>query len=170
MARMKSSTASITTMDEADSILREMCEIETSIEAIDNDANEKIAKIKEKAAIDGKELRDRYKVCLDTLKAYASYFREELFREKKSIERPFGVLGFRKAPDAISVSKNTADLLKKLGLAKYIRTKIEPNKEAMLSLSDETLAQVEAVRKIKEDFFVETKRELVNQAITRNIA
>jgi len=165
MARTKSAAASITTMDEADSILREMCEIETSIEAIDNDANEKIAKIKEKAAIDGKELR-----CLDTLKAYASYFREELFKDKKSIERPFGILGFRKAPDAISVSKNTAELLKKLGLAKYIRTKIEPDKEAMLSLSDETLAQVEAVRKIKEDFFVETKRELVNQSITRNIA
>jgi Mu-like prophage host-nuclease inhibitor protein Gam len=170
MARVKSATMAISTIDEADAILREMCEIEASIEAIDNDANERIARIKEKAANDGKGLRDRYKACQESLKSYATYFRGEIFKDKKSLDRPFGTIGFRKAPDAISCSKNTAELLKKLGLDKFIRTKIEPDKEAMLSLPDETLLQVEAVRKSKEDFFIETKRELVNQTITRNIA
>ncbi len=83
------------------------------------------------------------------------------------MERSFGTFGFRKAPDAVSVSKDTAELLKKFGLDEYIRTKIEPDKEAMLSLDDETLEKVNAARKQKEDFFVETKRDLVNQELAK---
>jgi len=170
MARTKSNAATIKTLDEADAILKEMCEIEADIEFIDNDANELIAKIKEKAAADGKELRDRYKSCHETLKAFAAYFRGDLFKDRKSMERPFGTLGFRKAPDSITCSKQTADLLKKIGLEQFVRVRIEPDKEAMLSLSDETLAQVEAARKSREDFFVETKRDLVNQELAKRSA
>ena len=86
------------------------------------------------------------------------------------MERHFGTFGFRKAPDSITVSKETADLLKKLGFDQYIRTKIEPDKEAMLSLDDATLEQVRAARKQKEDFFVETKRDLVNQELAKRSA
>ena len=169
MARTKSNASTIKSLTEADKVMQEMCEIETKLETIDNAANEEISKIKETAASDGKSLRERYKACHESLKAYAVYFRGELFKEKKSLERPFGILGFRKSPDSIAVSKNTPELLKNLGLDEYIRVKIEPDKEAMLSLSDETLQQVEAVRKSKEDFFIETRRELVNQQIS-NIA
>lgn len=170
MARTKSNAATLKTMEEADAILKEMCEIEAGIETIDNLANEEIAKIKDKAAAKGKPLRDRYKSCHESLKAYASYFRGELFKDKKSLERPFGSIGFRKAPDSISCSKDTAELLKKSGLDQYVRVRIEPDKEAMLSLSDEELAQVGAVRKCREDFYVETKRELVNQEIAAKSA
>nr|WP_303932476.1 hypothetical protein [Treponema denticola] len=37
----------------------------------------------------------------------------------------------------------------------------------MLSLDDETLSQVGAARKSKEDFFAETKRDLVNQELAK---
>lgn len=166
MARTRSNAATIKTITEADAILQEMCEIEASMETIDNEANAEIAKIKERAANEGKTLRERYKACHESLKNYAVYFRGELFKDKKSVDRPFGILGFRKAPDSITTTKNTADLLKKLGLERFVRVKIEPDKESMLSLPDETLQQVEAARKSKEDFFVETKRERVNQEIS----
>ncbi len=170
MARTKSNAATIKSLEEADAILKEMCEIEADIEYIDNTANEKIAKIKEKAAADGKALRDRYKSCHETLKSYAAYFRGELFKDRKSLDRPFGTLGFRKAPDAISCTQQTAELLKKIGLDQYVRVRIEPDKEAMLGLTDDTLSKVEAVRKSREDFYVETKRDLVNQELSKRSA
>ena len=163
MARSKSNEFAIKTLEEADFILKEMCDLESQIEAIDNEGNEKIAEIKKSMADTGKPLRDRYKTCVKAMEAFARYFRGEIFKEKKSLIRTFGTFGFRKAPDSISTTKDTADLLQKLGLEQYVRTKIEPDKEAMLQLDDETLATVGAARKQKEDFFVETKREQVNQ-------
>jgi len=163
MARTTSNTLTIKSLEEADWILKEMCALESTIEEIDNEANEKIAKLKEAAAKEGKPLRDRYKSCVKAMEAYARYFRGDIFKDKKSVVRTFGIFGFRKAPDSISVTKDTAELLQKHGLDSFIRTKIEPDKEAMLTLDDETLATVGAARKQKEDFFVETKREQVNQ-------
>ena len=163
MARSTSNSMTIKSLEEADFILKEMCELESRIEEIDNEANEQIAILKQTAAKEGKPLRDRYKSCVKAMEVFARYFRGEFFKEKKSLTRMFGTFGFRKAPDSISVTKETADLLAKHGLDSYVRTKIEPDKEAMLSLDDETLAAVGAARKQKEDFFVETKREQVNQ-------
>ena len=60
MARTKSNAATITTIEEAEKILKEMCELEAQWEKIDNAANKKIADIKEKAANDGKVLRYAY--------------------------------------------------------------------------------------------------------------
>lgn len=166
-ARTKNNETAIKTLEEADRALQEMCGIEARIEAVDNEADGRIAEIKEKAAAEGKPLRERYKSCVKALEAYARYFRGELFLERKSLERSFGSFGFRKAPDSVSVSKGTAELLVKLGLKKYTRAKIEPDKEAMLSLDDETLEKAGAARRQKEDFFVETKRELVNQELAK---
>ncbi|MDR1507859.1 MAG: host-nuclease inhibitor Gam family protein [Treponema sp.] len=170
MARIKSNAAALKTMDEADAVLKELCEIESQVEILDNAADKQIARIKAQVAKDGKPLRNRKKSLVQALEAYARYFRGELFKDRKSLERPFGSFGFRKAPDAVSVSKETAGLLKALGFEQYVRTKIEPDKEAMLALDDETLEKVKAARKQKEDFFIETKRELVNQELTKRSA
>jgi len=167
MARTKSNEFAIKSLEEADRVLQELCEIEAQIEAIDNAAHEDIALIKKRAAEEGKPMRERYKSCVKAIEAYARYFRGDLFKDRKSLDRTFGIFGFRKAPDAISVSKETAELLQKHGLEEYVRTKIEPDKEAMLSLDDETLEKVGAARRQKEDFFVETKRELVNQELAK---
>jgi len=137
------------------------------LETIDNTADEEIAQIKERAATEGKLLREQHKANIAALEAYAAYYREELFKDRKSLERPFGTFGYRKAPDAIHVSKETAELLKQAGLEEYLRVKVEPDKEAMLALTDETLAEVRASRRSREDFFIETKREQVNQDLAK---
>ena len=167
MSRTKSNGIVLKTLDDADKTLQKLCEIESQIEAIDNAADEEIAQIKERTATEGKLLREQHTACITALEAYAAYYREELFRDRKSLDRPFGTFGYRKAPDSIHVCKETADLLKKHGLDQYLRVKIEPDKEAMLSLSEDTLTLVRACRKSKEDFFVEPKREQVNQDLAK---
>jgi len=167
MGRTKSNGIILKTLDDADRTLQKLCEIESQLEAIDNTADEEIARIKERAATEGKALREQHKANITALEAYAAYYRDELFKERKSLERPFGVFGYRKAPDSIHVCKETADLLKQQGLDQYLRVKIEPDKEAMLSLAEDTLALVRASRKSKEDFFIETRREQVNQDLAK---
>ena len=170
MGRTKSNGIILKSLDDADKTLQKLCEIESQLESIDNTADEEIAKIKERAAAEGKSLRDQKKALVTSLEAYAAYYREELFKDRKSLERPFGIFGYRKAPDSIRVSKETADLLKQHGFEECLRVKIEPDKEAMLSLDNETLEKVGAARREKEDFFVETKRELVNQKLSEKSA
>ena len=167
MARTKSNEMTIKTLEEADKVLQELCGIEAGLEAIDGEADAEIAAVKQAAAEEGRPLRERHKSLVKAMEAYARYFRGDLFSSRKSLERTFGSFGFRKAPDSISVSKETAALLEKFGLNQYIRTKIEPDKEAMLALDDAELAKVGAARRQKEDFFVETKRELVNQELSK---
>jgi len=170
MARTKTNGTVLKTLEDADRVLRELGEVETSLEEIDNTANAEIAKLKEKAAIEGKALRDKHKEHVAAIEAFAVYFRQDYFKDRKSLERPFGTFGFRKAPDAISVSKETAELLLKAGLEGFVRTKIEPDKEAMLSLDEDTLAAVRASRRTKEDFFVEPRREQPNQDMVKKSA
>jgi phage host-nuclease inhibitor protein Gam len=65
------------------------------------------------------------------------------------------------------VKKTTVELLKKLKLDRYILVKEEPSKEAMADLDDETLHQVDAVRKVKDDFFCEADKEEVNKELLK---
>lgn len=163
MGRYKPNVLAIKSLDDVDKVLQELCALETRIEQIDAEGDAQIAKIKEETVRAGKPLRERVKELTAALKAFADYHKHELFKDRKSIERAFGIIGYRKTPPSISVSKHTVELLEKLGLNSYIRIRKEPDKEAMLELDDDSLAQVEAVRKSREEFFVQPKREQVNK-------
>ena len=165
MARYKPNVLALKSLDDVDKVLQELCALESKIEAVDAEADAQIAKIKEETARIGKPLRERVKELTASIKAFADYHKHELFKDRKSIERSFGIIGYRKTPPSISVSKHTVELMEKLGLTAYIRVRKEPDKEAMLELDDEPLAQVEAVRKSREEFFVQPKREQVNKEL-----
>jgi hypothetical protein len=66
-----------------------------------------------------------------------------------------------------SAQKTTVALLEKLRLDRYIRIEKQPDKEAMGDMDDESLAQMDAVRKTKDDFFCEADREEVNKDLVR---
>jgi phage host-nuclease inhibitor protein Gam len=89
-----------------------------------------------------------------------------LFKDRKTVQVSFGIFGYRKST-TISVKKNTIGLLKKLHLEKYIRVKEEVNKEAIAALNDESLRQVDAVRKVKDDFFCEANKEEINKDLLK---
>ncbi|HOX30883.1 MAG TPA: host-nuclease inhibitor Gam family protein [Spirochaetales bacterium] len=165
MGRYKPNVSEIQSLEDADRLLKEMCALETKIERIDSEGDKQIAEIKAKTAEQGKALRERVKELSASLKAYSDYNKSELFKDRKSIDRSFGSFGYRKNPPSITTAKDTVELLEKLGMSQYVRVKREVDKEALMGLDDETLATVNAVRKAKEEFFVQPKREMVNQDI-----
>ena len=161
--RYKPEVQPIQTIDDADKALFELCELEGKLEEIDTKAEREIAQIREKVTTTGKPIRERIKELNATLKAWASFYKKDLFKEHKSIERPFGTFGYRKSPAKIVITKETIELLKKQGHLDFVRIKEEVDKEALRDFTDEELAAVGASRKIKEEFFCQTKREQVNK-------
>jgi phage host-nuclease inhibitor protein Gam len=164
MARLKPQVGKIETLDEANMVLKEIGILEKELEAL-----KQIAAIKEEAAKKGQALRKRVVDNSDSLSAYALYNKDELFKDRKSVQLSFGSFGYRKST-SISVKKTTLELLQKLGLTKYIRVKQEVNKEAMAELDDDTLSQVNSARKVKDDFFCEADKEEINKELLKEQA
>ena len=166
MARLKPPVGKIETLDQANLVLKEIGLLEKELEGIDAEAHKQIAEIKAGAAKQGEAIRKRIVDASARLGAFAEYNRDELFKDRKSVTVSFGSFGYRKST-SISVKKTTLELLKKLNLTKYIRIKEEADKDAMAALDDETLAQVDSVRKVKDDFFCEADKEEINKELLK---
>jgi phage host-nuclease inhibitor protein Gam len=160
--RYKPSTKKIESVEDVNAALREIGLLERELESIDAEAQKQIAELKGNAAKDGEPIRKRITEVVANIGAFAEYNKADLFKDRKSIDLTFGAFGYRKTT-SITCKKTTVELLKKLKLDKYIRIKEEPDKDAMGCLDDETLAQVDSVRKTKDDFFCEPNREEVNK-------
>ena len=166
MARYKPNIGKIKTLEDANLALKEIGLLEHELETIDGEANKKIAEIKADCAKQGEGLRKRITDLSALLGAFAEYNREELFKDRKSQKLSFGEFGYRKST-VISVKKTTLELLKKLKLVRYIRIKEEIDKDLMAEMTDESLAQVDAVRKVKDAFFCQANREEVNKELLK---
>jgi phage host-nuclease inhibitor protein Gam len=166
MARLKPNVKKIESLEDANLTLKEIGLLERELEAIDGTAHKAIAEIKTAAVKAGEPIRKRITDLSALLGAFAEYNHAELFKDRKTVQVSFGIFGFRKST-SISAKKTTLDLLKKLGLTKYIRVKEEPDKEAMAAMDDETLNQVDAVRKVKDDFFCEADKEEINKDLLK---
>jgi phage host-nuclease inhibitor protein Gam len=166
MARLKPNVKKIESLEDANLTLKEIGLLERELESIDGDAHRQIAEIKTAAVKAGEPVRKRIADLSALLGAFAEYNRAELFKDKKTVQVSFGIFGYRKST-SISVKKTTLELLEKLGMDKYIRVKKEPDKEAMAELGDEALAQVDAVRKLKDDFYCEADKEEINKDLLK---
>ncbi len=170
--RTKAIAVKITDLDEANQSLREIAHLQDEIERIDASADRKIAKIKEDAALSGKEHRKRIIELEQGVSLYAEHNKEELFPEKRSVELSYGRIGFHKSTK-ISVKnkpaeKSTLELIKKLfPKSGAIRIKEEVNKDELSEWSSEKLAQVNATKEKKDAFYYEIDRERVNQDLLR---
>jgi phage host-nuclease inhibitor protein Gam len=166
MARYKPTPEKLETLEDVNGVLREIGLLERELESIDAEAQKQIGELKADAAKKGEPMRKRITELGAKVQAFAEYNKGDLFKDRKSIELTFGSLGYRKAT-SISVRKTTVALLEKLRLDKYIRVEKSPDKEAMKDMSDESLAQVDAVRKVKDDFFCEPNREEINKDLLK---
>jgi phage host-nuclease inhibitor protein Gam len=166
MARLKPNVGKIKTIEDANLTLKEIGMLEHELAAIDAEADKQIAEIKAQGVKQGEGIRKRIGDLSALLGSYAEYNKSELFKDRKSVDLSFGSFGYRKST-SISVKKTTLELLKKLGLDKYIRVKEEPDKDAMSGMDDEALAQVDAVRKIKDVFFCVANKEEVNRELLK---
>ncbi len=165
--RYKPSMAKLESLDDVNFALRDIGLAEKELEAIDNEANKRIAEIKTETAKEGEKLRSRIQDLSAKIAAFAEYNKAELFKDNKSVELSFGKFGWRKTTK-ISVKKTTLELLKKMKLFQYIRCKEEPDKNAMTELTDDALLQVDACRKITDDFFCEADTEEVNKDLLKS--
>lgn len=165
--RIKPESGKILSVEDVNFALREIGLAQKELDAIDTRAHKRIAEIKTDAAQKGEELRKRIAETSARIQAYADYNRDELFKDRKTIELSFGLFGYRKSTK-ISTKKTTVELLKKLHLEKYIRIKEEPDKDLLAELDDESLIQIDAIRKVSDDFFVEAKTEEVNKDLLKS--
>ncbi|MDR0557933.1 MAG: host-nuclease inhibitor Gam family protein [Treponema sp.] len=122
MARLKPNVGKIKTIEGANLALKEIGMLEHELAAIDAEADKRIAEIKAQGAKQGEGIRKRIVDLSALLGSYAEYNRDELFRDRKTVDFSFGSFGYRKST-SISVKKTTLELLKKLRLDKYIRVK-----------------------------------------------
>lgn len=167
MARLKPETVKIERLEEADLVLKEIGILERELENIDAKAQERIGDIKADAVKKGEPMRERIVELSSKLGAYAEYNKSELFKDKKTVDLTFGIFGYRKST-SIHIKKTTLELLKKLKLKAFIRIKEEVDKDKMADMADEQLVQVDAVRKIKDEFFLEANREEINKELLKS--
>ena len=164
--RFKPETSKLETLEDVNLAMRDIGLWQRELNALDTQANKEIAEVKTRASKAGEPLRGKISATVAKIQAFAEYNKDEYFVDRKSVDLSFGTMGWRKST-SISVKKPTLDLLKKLKMADCIRVKQEPDKEAMASLVDETLASVDAVSKVKNYFFVEAKTEEVNKDLLK---
>lgn len=164
--RYKPTPEKLENLEDANEVLRNLGLLEREIESIDAEAQKQIGEIKAATAKKGEPLRQRISELTGKIQVYAAYNKDDLFKDKKSVDLTFGTFGYRKST-SISVKKTTVTLLEKLKLVKFIRVEKQPDKEAMKEMDDEALAQVDAVRKVKDDFFCESNREEVNKDLLK---
>ncbi|MGP1587287.1 MAG: host-nuclease inhibitor Gam family protein [Treponemataceae bacterium] len=165
--RIKTNSVKLKSLDDVNLALRDIGLAEKELEVIDTEAHKLIAEIKTKAVKDGENLRTKIAEISAKIQAYADYNQDELFKDRKSIELSFGVFGYRKSTK-ISIKKTTLDLLKKLSMTKFIRVKEEVNKDAMSDLSQEDLEQVDAFKKVSNDFFCQANSEEINKDLLKS--
>ena len=153
----------IKSMDDVNTCLKEIGVLENELAKIDGDANERILAVKAEAAGAGDPLRDQIEALAARIEDYASKNKDDIFIDKKSASLTFGDIGYRETTSVVTSSK-TCGLLKKLGLEKYIRTKVteEPRKDMMKEMDDTSLAKVDAVKKVENKFYLKINKDSVN--------
>jgi phage host-nuclease inhibitor protein Gam len=159
----------IKNLDEANQALAEIGGLQFKLKVIDGKASEKIGKIKEQAAKDGEESRNRIQELDSALALYAEYNKTDLFKEKKTVTLSYGNIGFRLSTKVSISTKTTLELLKKLFGSKGIRIKEEVDKEELKTWDDSQLAQVDAAKVEKDTFFYEVNEEEVNQDLMKAV-
>lgn len=161
MARRKPNTPAvvINTLEQADDVLREMAECSRQIESIKSSMNQAIDSAKADAKEQAATPQARLAELEESLAAYATYQKSDLFKVRKSVTRVFGTFGFRKSTEIKPEKKQTwggiLDQLKALGLTHAIRMKEEVNKETLQEWPDERLEKVGARRVSEDRFWVE---------------
>ncbi len=165
MARKRLEGTALKTYDDVDAALKRIGEIDRDLALSQAATDEAIDKIKQ----GHKEHCEPLHVIKASLERQIKEFAESRridFTEKRSRELTFGSIGFRLS-SSITI-KNAGDTLKALldlGLSHCVRTKQEPDKEAMKLLSTETLASVGAALSTKDAFGYEVKHEAIPEPV-----
>lgn len=149
----------INNLEQADEVLREMCQWSRAIEVIQQQMNTSIDEAKTEAKALAAVPLARLAELEESLAAYASYQSGELFKSKKTVTVTFGSFGFRKStalkPEKKGSWEKVLEMLKSLKMPEAIRTTEEVDKEVLQGWTDERLATVGARRVPTDKFWCE---------------
>ena len=157
--------APIRDLSEADEALAEIAEIDRAIEAANHQLNEDIDSLKKETQAEIEPILQRKEILGAGLANFAELNKGDLFKDRKSRELGFGVIGFRKSTSLAllrklcSTWKEVLGKLREYGFRDAIRVKEEPDKEAMSEWPKERLELVGVQRVEKDEFFYEISQE-----------
>lgn len=164
--RIKPAATIIRSLEQADGALHEIGSLEHQLQQEQADLAQQIEDMK-KALLDRQEpLVSRREKLLEALEAYATHEKEELFPdgERRSIDLPFGTLGWRRSSEVSLTKKCTVEHLEGLGLASCVNVKKTVSKAELGKLDDARLLEAGAKRNEKDGFFVELNRERLEES------
>lgn len=163
MSRKRIEGTALNSWDQVDEALREIGVLDRDLGLLESGTNEQIDKIKADTKAAAAPLHDRKAALELAIKEFAEANRGE-FTKVKTRVLTFGSVGFRISTRVmIKRVADTLQALKDLGLHSCIRTKEEPDKEAMKNLSSETLAEVGASLKTDNVFGYEINQERLKE-------
>ena len=127
-------------LDEAAQFLAQIGQEQRATDKIQSGLNTAVDKLKTQAMTDAEPHQKKVSQLVEGLFAYAEAHRDELTDggKRKTVEVPTGTFGWRMTPPAVSLRDIESILksLKSLKLKRFIRTKEEVDKEAMLKEPD----------------------------------
>lgn len=163
MARKRIEGTLLETYDQVDDALRSIGMLDREIALIESGANEQIDRIKADTKAAAGPLLEKKAGLELAVKEFCEANRGD-FAKLKNRALTFGTVGFRTSTKVlIKRIADTLQALKDLGLQHCIRTKEEPDKEAMKALSTETLAEVGASLKTENVFGYEINQERLKE-------
>lgn len=168
MAREKKRIISGVTREAADEALATYAMADAQAAKIAADIELQCVKIREKYADKIAELEGEKAAAFDTLQAYASENKGDLFTKKKSLDMVHGTIGFRTGTPKLKTLKGftwaSALQLVREFLPSYIRTTEEITKDKLLADRDvdgmcDNMSRCGIQVVQDETFFVEPKKE-----------
>jgi phage host-nuclease inhibitor protein Gam len=164
MVRKRIEGTILNSWEEVDICLQEIGKIDRELGLLEAGQNEQIDRIKAQTKEAAQPLHDKKAGLELAVKEYCESNRGE-FAKTKTKALTFGSVGFRLTTKIlIKRVAETLQALKDMDLKSCIRTKEEPDKEAMKNLTDETLAEVGACRKTENIFGYEINQEKIREA------
>lgn len=152
MARKRIEGTQLQSWDDVDATLAEIGRADRELKLIEGAANEKIEEVRAAMKVSAQPVLDRKAALELAVKEYCDANRTE-FAKVKTKTLTFGEVGYRLSTKImIKRVAETLQALKDLAFTTCIRTKEEPDKEIMKTLTDEQLAEVGAARKVENVF------------------
>lgn len=161
------------TRAEAEELLAEIGRLQRDVDMIETRMNNRLAAVKHefegKAAIHLRQLEDKFAA----FQAWAETYRPDLLRDgRKSVALTTGEIGWRMTPKSVSIRGMNAviEAFRTLGLQRFIRTKEEIDKAAILK----DPAAAEGVKGVtvsqKEEFWIKPFESQIERTHSRKVS
>lgn len=123
--------------DQVTAAIREIGELQRQIVRTSTEMNDELAAVKERYEAQAQPLQARIDALTQGLQIWAEANRDRITQngKTKTVAFPSGELNWRTRPPSVRVTGAEAvlDILRRMGLGRFIRSKEEVNKEAILN-------------------------------------